>query len=314
VSTLEGVLGIISAMKKSFLLSTGYLLPKPVRSFLSRSYSAINGVHAKITGVLHNNSIRAFWANALNFGDLLTPVLLRHYGFTPVHVSLKDPLSHDTIVSAGSTLGWLPSDFRGFVVGTGFMCPADGHALPNAKILALRGELTKELAQVPGKIVLGDPGLLANQLVPSNITKKYDLGIIPHAAECARNIWRDKIESNVRDNRRVLIIDPRRFPHLVLRDIAQCDHIVSSSLHGLISADALGIPNGWISFDENLLNRFKFDDYYSALGINRTRMVIHSRPSINTLLSFTQRPVAAIQQRQNELDFCFTNLKSLLRS
>ena len=53
-----------------------------------------------------------------------------------------------------------------------------------------------------------------------------------------------------------------------LRQIAECETVISSSLHGCIAADSLNIPNYRIKLSEHGYNRnidFKFDDYYTAI-------------------------------------------------
>ena len=53
-----------------------------------------------------------------------------------------------------------------------------------------------------------------------------------------------------------------------LNQVASCDFIFSSSLHGLIAADSLGIPNKWVKFSDLVLgNGYKFKDYYSVFGL-----------------------------------------------
>ena len=48
--------------------------------------------------------------------------------------------------------------------------------------------------------------------------------------------------------------------------IASCEVVLSQSLHGLIVADALGVPNVWIAPTGDMVGgRFKFDDYFSTL-------------------------------------------------
>jgi len=52
----------------------------------------------------------------------------------------------------------------------------------------------------------------------------------------------------------------------VLREASKCERIMSSSLHGIILADALGIENQW-EYSERVFGKgFKFRDYASALG------------------------------------------------
>ncbi len=50
-----------------------------------------------------------------NFGDCLQPDILKHYGFTPVYV----PQRKSDVVLAGSILQWIPSDYKGIIIGTG---------------------------------------------------------------------------------------------------------------------------------------------------------------------------------------------------
>ena len=52
----------------------------------------------------------------------------------------------------------------------------------------------------------------------------------------------------------------------VLEHICSCRAVVSSSLHGLVCADAYGIPNVWL--DEFALEEghFKFRDYFASQG------------------------------------------------
>jgi pyruvyltransferase len=88
---------------------------------------------------------------------------------------------------------------------------------------------------IKGNFALGDPGLLADELVIVN-EKKYNLGLVPH--------WSDY---QLEKDPRFLKYDPViiRFnsdPLEVIRAIGACKKIVSSSLHGLILADAFNIP------------------------------------------------------------------------
>ena len=60
-------------------------------------------------------------------------------------------------------------------------------------------------------------------------------------------------------------------PIAVLTEIAQCRCVLSSSLHGLIAADSFHIPNLHIVFsDRPLGDGYKFDDYYSAYGVQHS--------------------------------------------
>lgn len=96
-----------------------------------------------------------WWEKVKNFGDLLTPYLLRRYGIVPVLAPAQDA----ELVGVGSLVQHLPADFEGALWGTGLVwdAPVD---LPGAQCLALRGELTRDRLGSPRVDALGDPGLL----------------------------------------------------------------------------------------------------------------------------------------------------------
>ena len=46
--------------------------------------------------------------------------------------------------------------------------------------------------------------------------------------------------------------------------------MISSSLHGLIASDSLGIPNmRFVASDKIIGGDYKYNDYYSSYGINQ---------------------------------------------
>ena len=65
----------------------------------------------------------------------------------------------------------------------------------------------------------------------------------------------------------------------MIRQIAECRFILSSSLHGLIIADSMGIPNLHVEFGDRLLgDGYKFDDYYSAYGLTHKPYDMRTEP------------------------------------
>ena len=136
-------------------------------------------------------------------------------------------------------------------------------------IASVRGILSKsfleKLYNKTLEITTGDAGLLASELIDNNLSsKKYKLGIIPHDRERQEPHFKN-IYNNNSD---CVIIDVQDDPLSIIKTMSMCECIISSSLHGLVVADSLGIPNRWIKLTDKLLgDGFKFHDYYSTFGI-----------------------------------------------
>ena len=62
---------------------------------------------------------------------------------------------------------------------------------------------------------------------------------------------------------------------MVLDTLKDCDYIASSSLHGIVAADSMGIPSCWFQFNGSTTSRteglFKYLDYYAT--INRKHQI-----------------------------------------
>jgi pyruvyltransferase len=176
-------------------------------------------------------TVSAFWWDLVtNWGDRLTPLLLKR--FSQVDATWA-PADSAEVVCVGSVLGNLVKPtYTGIVLGSGKLFE-EGIVPPLAHIMALRGPLTAR--GVDGTFAIGDPGLLADELVKVN-EKTHDLGIIPH--------WSDhRLERDPRFQKFMpVIIRSNHDPLDVIRTIGSCKKIVSSSLHGLILADAFNIP------------------------------------------------------------------------
>ncbi len=113
--------------------------------------------------------------------------------------------------------------------------------------------------------VLGDPGILADRLVDGPVSTRYTLGVVPH--------YKDADDPTMRAIAAlpgVRLIDVAWTPEEVAREVAACEVVVSSSMHGLIFADALGVPNARLKVSDKLVGGdFKFRDYCSAFGPDR---------------------------------------------
>jgi len=222
-----------------------------------------------------------YWKKKVNFGDLITPSLLKYFGYVPV---FSKPNKNTDIISTGSLIEHIKPGFDGYILGTGAIDEKTRNTFPNAKILGLRGKFTKQNLNVNKKIVLGDPGLISSILLVKRSERKYKLGIVPHFTDFNNKYIRmlaNKFPSDI------LVIDVRNEPEHVLSQIDKCCHILSSSLHGLICADSLGIPNKWIKLSQLLGNDFKFHDYYSVFDLEPKPLILSGNETLDELISYT---------------------------
>lgn len=199
-----------------------------------------------------------------NFGDRLTPLILRYVGL-PIEWA---PPAEADLFGIGSIVDAIPSGFAGVVWTSGALTANTTKDLQRADVLALRGPLTRAhvVSSASSQPVLGDGGLLCH-LFSRSRAKRYELGVIPHY-EDANNARVRRFAAREGDFR---VIDVCEEPLAVIERIASCRYVVSSSLHGLIVADSLGIPGAWVQFgdanDRVLGSGFKFNDYLACFGI-----------------------------------------------
>jgi exopolysaccharide biosynthesis predicted pyruvyltransferase EpsI len=114
-------------------------------------------------------------------------------------------------------------------------------------------------------IILGDPGILAPYLIDtSKVKKKYRLGIVPHYIDKYSPLVQG-IEKNIKNSK---IINIQNDVQKFIKEIAECEVVVSSAMHALILATALDIPNKWIRFSDLIDGEdYNFNDFYSAFSV-----------------------------------------------
>lgn len=217
-----------------------------------------------------------------NFGDQLGPLLLRHYG-----VSVEwSPAPEADLVSCGSVLARVPNGWTGTVLGTGFIREGLSRDLSQARVLAVRGALTRDACNLPASTPLGDPAILVDELLVDPPVKTRRALVVPHNAD-RRMRWR---------HFRTPFASIRTEPQKLLRAIASAERVFTSSLHGLIAADVFGVPHVLEPHDKVRGGLFKFNDYASAFGETISYGVER----------LTDR--AAMTRRQDELRAIFRSL------
>jgi pyruvyltransferase len=151
-------------------------------------------------------------------------------------------------------------------------------------VLAVRGPLTRQRLIAAGysvDAVYGDPGLLTPLLGGASADDiRHEWGIIPHFTEFGHPAIAPfttlstsaKLLGKIR-RPRVICINPLAPVDEYLRKLRRCRAIASSSLHGLVVAEAHGKPAVWLQLapDDatatNLMGgAFKFRDFYRGIG------------------------------------------------
>lgn len=251
--------------------------------------------------------------NLANVGDQLNSFMLDN--LFNINVVMA-PASEAQVMAIGSVLEELcntknkeeEEDDSIAVWGTGFISDHKEELsfIRKVNICALRGEKSKAIVEkILGHTVdcvLADAGLLVSKLYPVE-EKVFDIGIVPHYVDLDSEV----IENALRYYDNATLIDVTKNPSDVIRKIAQCKTVISSSLHGLIIADSFGIPNKWIRCSNKIIgNSFKFDDYYSSFNQQVDVVDINKRyPSIKEIEEDYCIQSIAVQRKQRQLLQCF---------
>lgn len=227
----------------------------------------------------------------INFGDSINPLLFERIfdvcikrGYpTNCDVvgigSLMQMFTLRHIIKNSKYLYFLKYNHKPVVtMGTGFCCDISKfrfgvRTYREVNPLILRGKLSHEVLERVNKkkysgVVYGDFGLLSSYLLEKKVGKRYAVGIVPHKFDYDN----PKIEFLVRSIPNSVLLDLREPPLETLNKIAECETIVSSSLHGLVAADGFGIPNMRIKLSNHGFDfdvDFKFDDYNSVFSGSR---------------------------------------------
>ena len=251
--------------------------------------------------------IRLYYYDGTNFGDAMSPLIVERLSGRKAMFTRRFVTAD--LIAMGSCFyqGWelfgdlAQLNFREAVLwlphvvhrtlsksipvwGTGFL------RYPKLKrpflkkrldIRALRGVRTREILAGLGlvrsgqKMAYGDPGLLFASLFDITPKPECDLGIVPHRDE--PEIGERLAAAYRAKGLSVRVLDARQGPQEVARGIAACARVLSSSLHGLVVADSLGIPNRHVVASTFGYARkdflLKFEDYYSAFEAPMPTMV-----------------------------------------
>ena len=114
--------------------------------------------------------------------------------------------------------------------------------------------------------------MLLPYLIGNDVVCTGAIGIVPHWTQT-------RLFTSLHRDPRVKVVDVRRSVIAVARDILSCSIILSTSLHGLIVAEAYGIPALLVYLRQPPNgDPLKFDDYFAATQRESVPAVV-SEPS-----------------------------------
>lgn len=208
--------------------------------------------------------IRLYYWPAPNFGDALSHLVVAHVsGRAVVQARPKQA----ELFALGSLMHVIAKNWTDhakgegpYLWGTGVLNPFyRKDFLENVRVRLLRGPISAAFLRLKMK-EYGDPGLLADEAV-GPVAERHDrVAIIPHHSQMDDPRFVEMVAADAA----LHLIDVRRDPVSVCRDIAASAHVFSASLHGLIVADAYGVANTWM--DPEAQGRLKYHDYAASIG------------------------------------------------
>lgn len=197
-----------------------------------------------------------YWKEDKNLGDLLSKVVVE-YMLSKKELSLEKSINNRKrkhLYAVGSVLTAGIQDAT--VWGSGILNAKLSYRLRKRKldIRLVRGPITRTilldyLNKCPEKY--GDPALLMPEIyMPIQIEKKYKYGLILHKDYLTEeDIEKDVLIINIKTNNFKQFIDK----------LVQVEIIISSSLHGIILAEAYGIKAILL---KPQIDYLKYYDYY----------------------------------------------------
>ena len=209
-----------------------------------------------------------WWKSTPNFGDAISRDVVAHVsGCEVVHKGVGGAElfaigSIIQVVRRKLTRQPRKDGVKPLVWGSGLMMPCPRDVLDHVQIALVRGPVTAALLNLKTD-QFGDPGLLINE-VHDAPERRDRIGIVPHHSLADDPALREIVAKD----KALELIDPREDATEVCKRIGSCAHVFASSLHGLIVADAYGVPSTWL--DPEGQGRLKYYDYAASVGRDLT--------------------------------------------
>lgn len=201
-----------------------------------------------------------------NWGDELNRHLLEALtGRRVERVDAKAVYQREHFIAVGSIMNIATP--KSVVWGAGMI---GSTRLPTAaprRICAVRGPLTRERLEAAGiacPAVYGDPALLLSRFYTPAKPRHGKIAVVPNYIDADLPVVAHLVKAE-----QALLIRPDAPGHWLdfVDAIAGASQVVASSLHGLIVAEAYGVPAVWAKFSDRIAGGdFKYLDFYASIG------------------------------------------------
>lgn len=210
-----------------------------------------------------------WWDSKANFGDAAGPWLLQAMTGRRV-VNARHTKNRERALGSVGSLFQMLNRGRLDMWGSGILYPPEGSTLKRLKKLrgvtvhAVRGPKTKQALEetlgweVPE--VYGDPALLfPRYFTPERAKDPRRIAFVPHLSHMRRlpaDLPPEVELCRVTDD-----------VETVVESIASAGVCIATSLHGIIFAQAYGVPWVWLNVEDRALKggEFKFEDFFATL-------------------------------------------------
>jgi pyruvyltransferase len=215
------------------------------------------------------NTIELFyWRSPLgvNFGDYLSSVIVSKMAADAGCFLDEERPGPVRLLGIGSILHFARDGDVVWGSGVNGKIRDERHVFNSLDVRAVRGPLTRDFLMRRGievPEVFGDPGILVADLLssrfPTPAERKAPVAFVPNLHDLPKmEGWEN-------------VVSPLDHWASVIRRISEAEHVISTSLHGLVIADALGVPCTYLRLSEEE-NTLKYEDY--VLGVGRQRLDI----------------------------------------
>lgn len=257
-----------------------------VKAYIRRNHIILSDLNKAAEA----NAVNLHWwglpGTQQNVGDMLSPVVVEF--LLRKHDLMRNASSSRTrhLYAVGSIIDGGYQD--AIVWGSGLLRGKDHywwHRFRKLDIRAVRGPLTRQALMNNGyecPKVYDDPAILMPLFYqPEDQEKKYTFRVVPHMIygstypNCLSpytESWKEFIDG-----------------------LVQSELVISSSLHGIILAEAYGIPA--ILLNDHDMNLFKYRDYYHSTG----RYKIPVARSVEEALTMTPLPLPDLSELRESL-------------